>query len=95
MEQIWKGAEIGSKFFWKQIFLRKFGEQIFFASKISFWEEKNTGEQKCYGEERYGEQKNSGSKKIWRAKKFGGGGGRGRGGGGECKQNLGNKNLLG
>ena len=50
-----------SKFFWEQVFGEEIKEQkfwgAFFASKISFWEGKNIGEQKCFGEERYGEQK--------------------------------------
>ena len=65
--------EMGSKFFWMQVFLgRNFREQVLeekillgasfgggnwgeqkflegiLASKISFWEEKKTGEQKCF-----------------------------------------------
>ena len=54
----------------------KFGKQkIFggiFASNILLWEEKDTGEQKCFGEERYGEKifgsKNVLGRKIWHAK---------------------------
>ena len=78
---------IGSKFYPKQIFFAgNFGEQVLeekvknigedFASKISFWEEKNTGGQKCFRDEIWGakafrrkflEPKIFGGK-IWQAK---------------------------
>ena len=77
--KFWRRNSFGSKFLG-----RKFGEQIFwggiFASQISFWEQKNTGEQKCFGEEIYGEQKFLGAKYFWE-EKFG-------------KQNLGSKTFF-
>ena len=75
---------IGSKFFWRQIFLRKFGEQIFLQVKF------HSGKKRILGSKNVVERKDTGSKKFWGAKKIVGGGG-----GGGCKQNLGNKNLLG
>ena len=63
-EEIFLGEIFGGKF-WRRNFLGaifwggNFGRVNFgrnFASKISFWEEKNTREQKSFREERYGEQ---------------------------------------
>ena len=58
--KFWGESFGAANLYWEQTFGEEIWEsKIFgrnFLSKISFWEEKNTGKQKCFEEERYGEQ---------------------------------------
>lgn len=69
-EQVFGGENsFASKFLGEEIWGAKcFGRN--FRNKISFLEEKYTGEQKCFGEEGYGELKFLGAKKIFGWKKI-------------------------